>query len=224
MANWGTIMFVIVVFPLCWLLETRGLRVATLFVAFLMATGAFLRVVSTDDTAFLALAHICSILNGITGAIVMAAPPAISAVWFPPEQRTTATAINQAFNNLGNGLSYILGPFLVPDRNWTSVANATETKDHVKEQIRIYMDIEAIVAIALLIAFYAYYPNEPPSPPSASASIPRTNFKDGLKALVKDKNVLLCTFGYSMSGGIISAWQVRNVILCSIFIQAHLFF
>ena len=30
MANWGTIMFIIFVFPLCWLLETLGLRVATI--------------------------------------------------------------------------------------------------------------------------------------------------------------------------------------------------
>ena len=43
--------------------------------------------------------------------------------------------------------------------------------------------------------------------PSASASIPRTDFKEGIKTLLKSKNVLLCTFGYGLSGGIIGAWQ-----------------
>ena len=44
MANWGTIVFVITVFPLCWLLEYKGLRVTTITVASFVALGAFLRV------------------------------------------------------------------------------------------------------------------------------------------------------------------------------------
>ena len=39
--------------------------------------------------------HICAILNGISGVTIMAAPPLISSAWFPPSERTTATAINQ---------------------------------------------------------------------------------------------------------------------------------
>ena len=38
-----------------------------------------------------------------------------------------------------------------------------------------------------------------------------TNFKDGLKVLIKDKNVLLCTFAYSLSGGINGAWAVSTL-------------
>ena len=101
MANWGTITFVIIVFPLCWLLETAGLRVATITVATLTALGATVRVVTTNETGFLVFAHLCSILNGFSGATIMSAPPAISAIWFPPEERTTATCINQVFNMLG---------------------------------------------------------------------------------------------------------------------------
>ena len=39
----------------------------------------------------------------------MAAPPLISSKWFPPNERTTATSINQAFNMLGNGLAMLIG-------------------------------------------------------------------------------------------------------------------
>jgi hypothetical protein len=38
--------------------------------------------------------HICSILNGISGVTIMAAPPLISSLWFAPDERTTSTAIN----------------------------------------------------------------------------------------------------------------------------------
>ena len=215
MANWGTIMFIIFVFPLCWLLETLGLRAATITVGTLTAIGATLRVFTTNDTGFLAFAHICSILNGISGATIMAAPPALSATWFPPEQRTTATCINQVFNQLGNAMAFLVGPYLVPDGNVTTVSNPAENDwnnitsvTDVKHEIQIYMGIEAGIGIALLLAFIIYFPKQPPTPPSASASLERTNFKDGLKALVKDRNILLCTFGYASSGGVNGAWQV----------------
>ena len=78
------------------------------------------------------LCHICSILNGICGVTVMAAPPAISAAWFAPTERTTATSINQVFNNLGNAVSFILGPYLVPGgdyQNTTKYALGGELGD-----------------------------------------------------------------------------------------------
>ena len=215
MANWGTITFVIFVFPLCWILETLGLRVATITVGTLTAIGATLRVFSTNDTGFLAFAHICSIFNGISGTTIMAAPPALSAIWFPPEQRTTATCIAQVFNQLGNAMAFLLGPYLVPDRNLTTVLNLDEDNwnnspslPNIKKEIQLYMGIEAGIGIALLLAFIIYFPKQPPTPPSASASLERINFKDGLKALVKDPNVLLCTFAYALSGGVVGAWMV----------------
>ena len=108
-ANWGTITFVMIVFPFCYLMETKGLRLITIIMAVLVASGSVIRALSTDDTAFLVFCHLGSVLNGFAGAIVMSAPPAISAVWFPPEQRTTATAINQVFNSLGDAVTYTMG-------------------------------------------------------------------------------------------------------------------
>ena len=108
-ANWGTITFVMIVFPFCYLMETKGLRLIAIIMAVLVASGSVIRALSTDDTAFLVFCHLASVLNGFAGAIVMSAPPAISAVWFPPEQRTTATAINQVFNSLGDAVTYTMG-------------------------------------------------------------------------------------------------------------------
>ena len=62
--------------------------------------------------------------------------------------------------------------------------------------------------IFLSIVVLIYFPSKPPTPPSASASVKRTNFSEGLKAIIKDRNILLCTFGYAMSGGVPNAWQV----------------
>lgn len=55
------------------------------------------------------LIHFGQFLNGLAGPIAMGAPPALSAEWFPPEQRTTATAIASVTNTLGLAVSFLLG-------------------------------------------------------------------------------------------------------------------
>ena len=203
MANWGTITFVLFVFPLSYLLETKGLRVTMMSVVSLVALGTVLRALRTEDGLFLVLSHCGSILNGIAGAVVMSAPPALSAIWFPPDQRTTATCLSQVFTQIGTGLSFILGPYVV----------TTGTADSVKAEIQNYLWIQVGMAAVLLLAVILYFPKKPPSPPSASASIPRTHFKEGMKDLFTNKNALLCAFGYGFSGGTFLAWQVISLFL-----------
>lgn len=54
MGNWGTIMFVVGVVPMCWLLEAKGLRVGVLACAGLLAVGTVMRIIpfATDSDAF----------------------------------------------------------------------------------------------------------------------------------------------------------------------------
>ena len=68
-ANWGTFTFIIIVFPLCWLLEKYGLRITTIVVSTLVTFGATLRFVTTNVTVFSIFANICSILNGFAGML-----------------------------------------------------------------------------------------------------------------------------------------------------------
>ena len=95
MPNLGTILFIIAVFPFCRLLEKKGLPFVTRLAAFLILIANILRVLSTDETLFSVMAHLSSVINGIAGAVVMAAPPHLSAIWFPPEQRTLATCLGK---------------------------------------------------------------------------------------------------------------------------------
>ena len=49
------------------------------------------------------------VANGVSNSVNAVYPPALSATWFPPEERTLATAIMAAGNFLGNALGFILG-------------------------------------------------------------------------------------------------------------------
>ena len=50
---------------------------------------------------------------GLAGPVLMAAPTAVSSVWFPPHQRTTSTAISVSAVALGIGASFLIGPYFV---------------------------------------------------------------------------------------------------------------
>ena len=45
--------------------------------------------------------HAGQMLNGIAGCVVMAAPPYLSNLWFPPHERITATGVATLLNYMG---------------------------------------------------------------------------------------------------------------------------
>ena len=75
----------------------------------LIALGTSVRCVflvfpALSESDFTLLCHLGALLNGIPSIVVTSAPPAVSAAWFPPSERVTATSISQMLNNLGTGL------------------------------------------------------------------------------------------------------------------------
>ena len=71
---------------------------------------------------------------------------------------------------------------------------------------------DAVFAVALLVAIVLYFPSRPNTPPSISSSLPRTDFKDGLLKLVRNKNAWFCMIGYALPGGVIGAWSAVMTI------------
>ena len=120
----------------------------------------------------------------------MAAAPMVSAAWFPPEQRTTATAISSLACYSGTALSFVIGPLLVPDvqdyfkqseLNVTSNGqisylelrnhfNQTEI-DSLKCNIMHLMYIELGITTLTMLCVIIHFPDKPKLPPSVTAAI-----------------------------------------------------
>ena len=100
-ANWGPICYIISVIPLSWVLDELGLRWSCLIGTGLCFAGAGVRCFTTEREAATGLAHLGQIFNGFAGPLAMSAGPLLSATWFPPNQRTTATAIQATSNYFG---------------------------------------------------------------------------------------------------------------------------
>ncbi|XP_045120073.1 solute carrier family 49 member 4 homolog [Portunus trituberculatus] len=207
MGNWGTIMFVLTVAPMCWVMNAKGLRVGVLLCGGLVAAGTLLRalplIVSTNATFFTVMCHICAILVGIAGTLVMAAPPMIAAVWFPPRERTTATAFCQMMNMLGNGGSY-LEPLMVQEPS--SAHPDEEEVEEIRNDIKRLVYIWAGVGVMLMAVLVAYFPAKPRTPPSITSHVDRLDFRSSLSLLNRNKDLLLLMVSYGVSVGVPSAW------------------
>jgi len=214
MTMWGTLTFLAFVFPFLCLMEKYGLTFVVRLMAFLIFAGASFRMFKVEGTAFLWLAHVGSIFNGIAGALVMSAPSALSAAWFPPGERMIATSIAQACAFLGSGLSFLVGPAMVSEPNSTmidvkfnDIYNNSTGVDNIIEEIREYMVVDTVIAFLLFVLTIIYFPNQPPTPPSASSSSAKTNILAGVKEIVTTKDAWFCAFAYAIPGGTLLAWQ-----------------
>ena len=130
-ANWGSISFLVFMIPVLYL-QSINLRSSILLSSSFVALGTSLRCLflvfpHLSESNFTIICHISAILNGIPSIIVTSAPPAVSAAWFPPDERVTATSISQMLNNIGQGLSFLIASLVIKEPKLHN--NSSETNE-----------------------------------------------------------------------------------------------
>ena len=185
-----------------------------LIAAGMQLIGSVLRSIPTGNaTISTVLIYFGQIIANFTGPVSMAAPPLISSTWFPPYQRTTATAILAVAGYVGLASSFLIGPAFVDDVKDSNIPkigdnyplNSTQ-RDKYKKQINSLLYFEAGLQLFVLLVIVAYYPSKPPKPPSPSAATGRVDFRAGVKKLFKNYNFLLLATIFGASTGFYGAW------------------
>lgn len=157
----------------------------------------------------------------------------LSATWFPPHERMTATAIATLASYLGSAFSYIAGPNLVPDIDYGNLTayqaghsvdidklrNITtpEQKEFLLTRINDYLFIEAVLVGILFFVVLIYFPAKPPSPPSLSSAAGRLDFVSGAKTLLKNRSFWWLLIIFSISNGVNWGWSsVQDLIFSGV--------
>lgn len=152
----------------------------------------------------------------------------LSASWFPPNERMTATAIATLVSYLGSATSYIMGPYIVPDVDYGNVTykhgekididllrNLT-SREHIEfleSKINEYILAECIILGILFFAALIYFPSKPPSPPCKSSAAERLDFKLGARTLLQNRHFWLLLVVFGFSNGINWGWSsVQDLI------------
>ncbi|XP_066951454.1 solute carrier family 49 member 4 homolog isoform X2 [Macrobrachium rosenbergii] len=200
-ANWGTITYLIFSYHLVRIMDKNGIRVAVLIIAVFVTVGTVLRagaLLINSDILFKVMCHIGAIVNGAVGPIVMISPPVIAALWFPPNERTTATGCGQLFNLLGNAGSY-LQPLIVRSPKH---ASSEEIRSDIARLLYIYVGVSLVVLVSVAV----YFPAKPPTPPSVSSTKERIDVMGSAARLVRNSDYRLTVISMVFCISVPAAW------------------
>ncbi len=222
LGNTANIVFCVLVVPLGVWVDGRGMRVPMIVTIFALCINSGLRCLprlSLGAEMFSTVSMVAMVFNGIAGTVETLSPPVLSALWFPANERTTATALMATANTLGTCVGFLTA-FVVPaalpnDCSYLSLpANCSDppppppdilAASNVqidKAVTRVYFTYFAICAVAFLFVLFRF-PDRPPIAPSASCAVARdVNLLDGLRALSRNVKFWLAVFCMSVPLGV----------------------
>ena len=152
-----------------------GLRISVLLISFLSVLGKALQVIPFDDKKVRAIfIHIGQFFVMSGAPVSVGGPPLVSATWFPPNERTTATAIGTLAGYFGIAVAFAVGPAMVPNEVVPTNASNSSISKHADHQLIQYTYFELGLCTAVFLCALLYFPARPPLPPSLSSSTPHT--------------------------------------------------
>uniref|UniRef100_A0A2K5JZD3 Major facilitator superfamily (MFS) profile domain-containing protein n=1 Tax=Colobus angolensis palliatus TaxID=336983 RepID=A0A2K5JZD3_COLAP len=207
--NWLSLVYLVVsaLFGVVaiWVLDSVGLRGATILGAWLNFAGSVLRIVpcavigTQNPFAFLMGGQsLCALAQ----SLVIFSPAKVAALWFPQHQRATANMLATISNPMGVLVANVLSPALVKEG----------------EDILLMLGVYAIPAgVVCLLSTICLWESVPPTPPSAgAASSTSEKFLDGLKLLVQNKAYVILAVCFGGCMGISYSFStLLQQILCA---------
>ncbi|XP_023341357.1 disrupted in renal carcinoma protein 2 homolog [Eurytemora carolleeae] len=156
-----------------------------------LALGTLLRCVSMDPQILKITSFICSGLNGWSSIMIEGTLTVLSARWFPPGERTTATGIIIGTQMAGLIPPSLLFPRLVTDPDSVVDLKSKTLSETIQGEVSTILYCEAGLVFLLFLIMVLYFPDSPPSPPSVTATVKRQNFMKGIRhILTNPKNVI----------------------------------
>ncbi|XP_030170288.1 solute carrier family 49 member A3 isoform X1 [Lynx canadensis] len=206
--NWLSRVYLVASIPsgvvAIWVLDSVGLRWATIVCAWLNFAGSVFRTLPfmvggiQDPFAFLMGGQsLCALAQ----SLVVFSPAKLAALWFPEHQRATANMIGTMSNPLGILVANLLSPALVKK----------------EEDIPMMLGIYIIPAgITCLLATACLLESVPPTPPSARAIHSTSEkFLDGLKLLLCNRAYVVLAVCFGGGIGIFSSFSaLLEQVLC----------
>lgn len=104
--------YIPLILPLTWLLDRRGLRLVAIIGSFLNALGAWLKCAAVHPDRF-ALVVFAQTICAVAQVFILGLPTLLAAVWFGPNEVSTATAVG-VFGNQVNTIQPTFDIALLP--------------------------------------------------------------------------------------------------------------
>ncbi|XP_041353849.1 feline leukemia virus subgroup C receptor-related protein 2-like isoform X2 [Gigantopelta aegis] len=188
--------YIPLIVPATWLLDKKGIRICNIVGSCLNCIGAWLKCASVSPDRF-PLLMFAQTICAVAQLFVLGIPARLAAVWFGPNEVSTATSFGVFGNQIGVAIGFLIPPVLV--------ANSIDLKNIGFDLTIMFYGGAAfttIIFIAMIIVFQA----EPPSPPSlarklASQSHHSEQYLQSLFRLLQNCGFILLVISYGINTG-----------------------
>jgi MFS family permease len=188
------VIYIVIVIPSAWMIDTLGFRTAVGIGAGLTAVFALTRGIFA---ASFPLVFASQIGIAMGQPLVVGAITKVAAAWFPTKERATAAGLGTLAIYLGVLVAMLITP-------------ALEVKFGMATMLLIY----GIIAVVSALCFVVFAKAKPATPPCPAGHDERVLMLDGLKQMLRQRDFLLLLaiffVGLGMFNGV-STW-IENIV------------
>lgn len=180
--------------PISWMIDTLGYRKAVGFGAVLFGVFGLLRGLAAESYVWVL---IFTIGIAVAQPFLLNAVSTVAAKWFPLDERATAAGLALVAGFIGIGIGQVTSPILV-----------------LNYGIPTMQMVFGIASALSVVVFLLFTREEPPTPPCPPGQETRALMLDGLKSMLKIKDVWLLLVLFLVGMGIfngVSTW-IENII------------
>ncbi|CAH1799530.1 unnamed protein product [Owenia fusiformis] len=188
--------YVILVFPAAWLLSHKGIRVTVVLGAAINMLGAWIKCASVDRGRFWTL-MLAQTVTSTAGALILGVPSRIAAVWFGPNEVSTATSLGVFGSQLGDASGFLIPPMVVKNDE-----NINVVGDYLRH---MFWGTAAVTSLVFLLVIIVYRAS-PPHPPSQArahvvASDNQSTHIQSIVKMLKHPGFVLLMIAYGINTG-----------------------
>uniref|UniRef100_A0A1B6E568 Choline/ethanolamine transporter FLVCR1 n=1 Tax=Clastoptera arizonana TaxID=38151 RepID=A0A1B6E568_9HEMI len=198
--DWTSMIYMVVyiplIFPASWFLDKVGLKITLITGAFINCLAAWIKVPSTSPDLFY-VSFIGQVLAGISQLFVLNVPSALAALWFGPEEVSSACSIGVFGNQLGVALGFLLPPIIVKNSsNQDVIGNGLKT---------LFYSVAGVTTV-ILLSIVIFFQSAPDLPPSPAQAVQRASDSKGfvysIKQLALNPGYRLLLVSYGINVGV----------------------
>lgn len=177
-----------------YLVDRKGFRFSIVFACFCVFLALAIRTPIKFGNGFVFI-FIGQAFSGFGQPIFNGTAQKVSALWFPPHQRTMATTTFYLIVGILNSVCALIPQWFVDEH-----IHGAELVNQIANMLYVMCAI-GLVTLALT---YAYFEEKPPTPPSASASFPKLHYWQSMKNLMNNYNFILALVGFVVLFGVVN--------------------
>ncbi|XP_059143439.1 heme transporter FLVCR2-like isoform X2 [Physella acuta] len=188
--------YIILILPATWILDKKGLRLSCILGSLLNALGAWLKCASVSSDRFWLL-MIAQTICAISQIWVLGIPARLAAVWFGPNEVSTATSLGVFGNQVGIAVGFLIPPMLVPN---------SKDRDTMASDFYCMFYIGAAVTSVIFILIVIFLRDKPPQPPSRAQQLAveaatHEDYFKSLSRLLRNRGFIVLMIAYGINTG-----------------------